>query len=60
MINFNTSILNSIKEKENRIKLSRLEQMPDEIKELVAELNEKIDNVDNNDKGIAYKLESKK
>lgn len=60
MINFNTSILNSIKEKENRIKLSRLEQMPDEIKELVAELNEKVDNVDNNDKGIAYKLESKK
>lgn len=34
--------------------------MPDEIKELVAELNEKVDNVDNNDKGIAYKLESKK
>lgn len=58
MTNFNTCILNSIKEKENRIKLSRLEQMPDEIKGLVAELNEKTDSAD--DKGIAYKLRSKK
>ena len=60
MINFNTSILNSVKEKEKRIKLSRLEQMPTEIQELVAELNEKTDSADDNDKGIAYKLESKK
>ena len=31
--------------------------MPDEIKELVAELNEKTDSADENDNGIAYKLE---
>ena len=60
MINFNTSILNSVKEKEKRIKLSRLEQMPTEIQELVAELNEKTDSADDNDKGIVYKLGSKK
>lgn len=60
MINFNTSILNSVKEKRNRIKLSRLEQMPTEIQELVAELNEKTDSADDNDKGIVYKLGSKK
>ena len=55
--------VNNVEEKEQRIKqliLSRLEQMPDEIKELVAELNEKTDIADDNDKGIAYKLGSKK
>ena len=55
--------VSNVEEKEQRIKqlkLSRLEQMPDEIKELVAELNEKTDSVDGNDKGIVYKLGSKK
>lgn len=52
--------VSNVEEKEQRIKqliLSRLEQMPDEIKELVAELNEKTDSADENDNGIAYKLE---
>ena len=34
--------------------------MPTEIQELVAELNEKTDSADDNDKGIVYKLGSKK
>ena len=52
--------VSNVEEKEQRIRqliLSRLEQMPDEIKELVAELNEKTDSADENDNGIAYKLE---
>ena len=55
--------VSDVEEREQRIKqlkLTRLEQMPAEIKELVSELNEKTDSADDNDKGIAYKLGSKK
>lgn len=55
--------VSNVEEKEQRIKqlkLSRLEQMPDEVKALVRYENNKEDSVNVDDAGIAYKLGSKK